>query len=53
MTGTFDIFEIECKQHNRTALNPFLNGTKNSDVDGACKRTLSFVSQTVFLAKDR
>ena len=27
-----------CKQHNRTASNPFLNGTKDSAVDGACER---------------
>ena len=37
VSGTFDLFNVTCKQYNRTALNPFLNG-KNSDFDGTCKR---------------
>ena len=43
MSGTFDLFDIMCKQHHRTALNPFLNGTKNGDVDGTCKRSLRLI----------
>ena len=37
MDGTFDIFNVMCKQHHGTALNSFLNGTKNSEVDGTFK----------------
>ena len=37
MSGTFDLFNIMCKQYHWTALNAFLNGTKNSDGDGTCK----------------
>ena len=29
VSGTFGLFKILCKQHHRTALNPFLNDTKN------------------------
>ena len=29
-----------CKQHHRITLNPFLNGKKNGDVNGTCKRSL-------------
>ena len=25
---TVNLFDVMCKQHNRAALNPFLNGTK-------------------------
>ena len=28
VSGTFDLFNVICKQHHRAALNPFLNGTK-------------------------
>ena len=38
MDGTVDIFNVMCKQHHRTALNLFLNRTKNSDVDGTFKQ---------------
>ena len=31
------------KQHHRSAMNPFLNGTKNHDVDGMCKQSLILV----------
>ena len=41
VSGTFELFNVKCKQHNMTALNPFLNGTKNGHVDGTCKATLS------------
>ena len=44
VSGTFDLFNIMCKQHHRTALNPFLNGTKNGDADGICKRSLTLFS---------
>ena len=40
VSGTFDIFDVTCKRAHRTALNPFLNGTKNGDVDGTCKRSV-------------
>ena len=26
--GTFDLFDVMYKQHNKSVLNPFLNGTK-------------------------
>ena len=29
MSGTFDLSNVACKQHHRSALNPILNGTKN------------------------
>ena len=38
--GTFDLFNVMCKQHNRNMLNPFLNHTQNGDIEGTCKRTL-------------
>ena len=30
---TFNLFDITCKQHYRTALNTNLNGTKQGDID--------------------
>ena len=33
-----------CKRCHRTAFSPFLNGTKNGDIDGLCKRSLIFVT---------
>ena len=39
VSGTFDLLNIMRKQCNRTALKPFLNGIKISDVDGRCKRS--------------
>ena len=27
---TFNLFDVTCKQHHRTALNPILNGTKKA-----------------------
>ena len=41
VSGTFDLFDVMSKQHNRTALNPFLNGTENGDVDSMCKQGFS------------
>ena len=37
VSGIFDLFDVTCKQHHRTTLNPFLNGAKNGDVDAMCK----------------
>ena len=34
-------FNAMCKQRNRNILNPFLNSTKNGDIDGTCQRTFS------------
>ena len=34
VSDIFDLFDVMCKQHSRTALNSFLNGTINSDIDG-------------------
>ena len=28
VSGTFDLFDVMYKQHNKSVLNPFLNGTK-------------------------
>ena len=36
-SGTIDLFDVTCNQQHRTELNPFLNGTKNGDVDGTWK----------------
>ena len=38
-SDTFDLFNVMCKQHHRTAFNPILNGKKNSNIDGNCGRT--------------
>ena len=40
VSGTFDRFNVTCKQCHRTALHPFINGTKNDYLDGTCKRAL-------------
>ena len=40
--GTFDLFDVMYKQHNKSVLNPFLNGTKNDGIYGTCKRSLTF-----------
>ena len=37
VSGIFDLFDGKCKQHHMIVLNPFLNGTKNGDIDGMCK----------------
>ena len=48
VSGTFDLFDITCKQHPKTALNPFLNGTNNGDVDGTYKQTIVVIGQFQF-----
>ena len=40
VNGTFDLFDITCKQLYRTRMNSFLNDAKNGDIDGTCKRSL-------------
>ena len=40
MSGTFNLFNVMCKQHHGSALNPFLNGTKNGDIYNTCKGIL-------------
>ena len=35
--GTTDLFDVTCNQQHRTEGNPFLNGTKNGDVDSTWK----------------
>ena len=40
-SGSFDLFDVMCKQHHVTALNAFLNGTTNDDIDSTYKRNLS------------
>ena len=37
VSGNYGLFNITCKHPHRTALNPFLNATKNGDIDGICK----------------
>ena len=44
MRGSFDLLNVTCKQLNRTALNPFLNSTKNGGIDARCKRSLNIVA---------
>ena len=39
-SGIFDLFNVMRKECHKTALNPFLNGTKICDVDGTCKHSL-------------
>ena len=46
MSDTFDHFNVTCKQHHKNVLNQFLNGTKNGDIDGMCKRGLNVVQTT-------
>ena len=46
LSCTFDMFDVASKQRHRTAMNLFLNGTKNSDVDGTCKRSLTILYTT-------
>ena len=43
VSGTFDLFGVACKQYHWVALNPFLNRTKNGDVDGTCKRGVRYI----------
>ena len=40
VSSPFDLSNVVCKQHHRTLLNPFLNGTKNGNIDVTYK--LSF-----------
>ena len=40
VSGTFDLFNVTCKEHNRSALNTFQNVMKNSDISGTCKQGL-------------
>ena len=40
--GTFDHFNLTCKQHHRIALKSFLNSAKKLDIDGKCKRNSNY-----------
>ena len=40
LSGTFDLFNITCKQQHRSSLNPFLNCTNNGEFDSTYKRAL-------------
>ena len=40
-TGMHSGFNVTCKHHHLTSLNPFLNCVKKGDVDSKCKLTLS------------
>ena len=56
VSGSFNLLDVICKQHHRTALNPFLNDIENGDVDGTCKRShrvnvLTIVFAVVVLCK--
>ena len=44
VSGTFDLFNVVCKQHHRAALIPFLDGTKNDDIDSMGKQSLELTS---------
>ena len=48
VSGTFDLFNVMCKQPHKNALNPFFNGTKNGDFDGTCKRALTITTLSCF-----
>ena len=57
VSGTFDLINVMYKQLRRTALKPFLNGTKNDGVDGVRKRSLrpvvaSLIKEFVLLSRD-
>ena len=47
MSGTFDLFDITSQMRlhwiHETALNPFLNRTKNGGIDSTCKEDLTGV----------
>ena len=45
VSSTFDLFDVMCKRCHRTAFNLFLNGMKNGDIDGTCKRGLHYLIQ--------
>ena len=45
VSGTLDLFNAMCKQHHRTASNPFINGTKNGDFHGTCKLVFTCYEQ--------
>ena len=40
MSGNFDLFDVMSKEHHRSVLSPFLNDTKNGDIDGMLKSKL-------------
>ena len=44
VSDIFDLFDVMCKQHHKTALNPSLNGTKKINVHDTCKRSPSSTS---------
>ena len=41
VSGILDRFDIMCKQHHMIIPNPFLDGTKISDVYGTCKQSVN------------
>ena len=41
VSGTFDLFNVNCKQHHSTAFNPLFNRAENTDIDCTCKRSLT------------
>ena len=47
VSGTFDLFNVMCKQYHKNVFNPFLNGMKNSDPNGTCENTLTRIYGTL------
>ena len=43
VSAIFDILDVMREQRHRSALDSFLNVTKNDDVVSTCKRTLSLL----------
>ena len=48
-SGTFDIFNVMCKQHHRTALNPFLKRKKTVTLTARVNEAL--ISQFNYLKR--
>ena len=40
VSGSFDLFDVMCKQCHKIAFNPIWNGTRNGDFNGTCKQNL-------------
>ena len=47
VSDTFDLLDVNCKRHLRSALNIFLNRCKSGDVDGACKQSLTLLKSSM------
>ena len=49
MSGTFDLYDVRCEQHRRTAWNPFLNNAKRVTLPTRINETFVYFSQPKYL----